>query len=58
MNIFSFMETVTDNKLLGTIVSTDLKWNKNTENIVKKANNRMELLRKVASFGASYASCI
>ena len=52
------METVTDTKLLGTIVSNDLKWNKNTENIVKKANSRMELLRKVTSFGASYAELV
>jgi hypothetical protein len=49
------LETVSDTKLLGTIVSNDLKWNKNTENIVKKANSRMELLRKVTSFGATYA---
>ena len=52
------METVTDTKLLGTIVSNDLKWNKNTENIVKKANSRMELLRKVTSFGASYSELV
>ena len=31
----------------------DLKWNMNTANIVSKANARMELLRKVASFGTS-----
>ena len=47
------LDTVSDAKLLGTIVSNDLKW-KNTENIVKKANSRMELLRKVTSFGATY----
>ena len=29
------------------------KWNMNTANIVNKANARMELLRKVASFGTS-----
>ena len=40
-------------KLLGTIISDDLKWNLNTKNIIKKANARMQLLRKVASFGAS-----
>ena len=49
------LDTVSDTKLLGTIVSDDLKWNKNTENIVKKANSRMELLRRVTSFGATYA---
>ena len=40
-------------KLLGTIISNDLSWDLNTENIVKKANARMQLLRKVASFGTS-----
>ena len=50
----AILETVQDTKLLGTIVSNDLKWNKNTSNIVKKANKRMELLRKISSFGASW----
>ena len=48
------LETVEDTKLLGTIVSNYLKWEKNTDNIVKKANKRMELLRKVSTFGASW----
>ena len=47
------IETVKDTKLLGTIISNDLTWNKNTETIVKKANMRMEILRKISSFGAS-----
>ena len=33
------------------IVTNDLRWDLNTANIVKKANARMKLLRKVASFG-------
>ena len=33
------------------IVTNDLRWDLNTANIVKKANARMQLLRKVASFG-------
>ena len=41
------LEIVQKTKLLGTIVSNDLKWNKSTELIVKKANKRMELLRKI-----------
>ena len=40
-------------RLLGTIISDDLTWNLNTLNIVTKANARMELVRKVAGFGAS-----
>ena len=37
-------------KLLGVILTDDLKWDKNTNELVKKAYSRMELLRKVASF--------
>jgi hypothetical protein len=45
------VEVIESTKLLGTVISNDLKWNENTANIVKKANARMELLRKVAGFG-------
>ena len=44
------IETIKSTKLLGTIVSDDLKWDLNTANIVKKANARLELLRRVATF--------
>ena len=45
------VEVVKNTKLLGTMVQDDLKWDINTSPIVKKANARMELLRRVASFG-------
>ena len=45
------VEVINSTRLLGTILSDDLKWDLNTSTIVKKANARMELLRKVASFG-------
>jgi hypothetical protein len=48
------LQIVPEAKLLGTIISNDLKWLKNTENIVKKANGRMELLRRITRFGASW----
>ena len=48
------LETVQETKLLGTVISNDLKWTKNTHNIVKRANARMQLLRKISNFGASY----
>ena len=48
------LEIVNDTKLLGTVISNDLRWEKNTQNIVKKANRRMEILRKISNFGASY----
>ena len=37
-------------KLLGTYITNDLKWNKNTSEIVKKAYQRMQLLFRAASF--------
>ena len=47
------IEVLESTKLLGTIIADDLSYDFNTLNIVKKTNARMELLRKVASFGAS-----
>ena len=47
------LEVVKQAKLLGVIISDDLKWDQNTEYLVKKANKRMELLRKVANFSTS-----
>ena len=37
-------------KLLGTIITNDLKWEDNTMEIIKKANARMCLLRAIFSF--------
>ena len=47
------VEIIENTKLLGTLIQNDLKWDLNTKNLVKKANMRMQLLRKVASLGAS-----
>ena len=47
------IEVIENTKLLGTIIQNDLKWDMNTSNIIKKANMRMELLRRAAAFGAS-----
>ena len=44
------IETVSETKLLGTIITNDLKWNKNTENIVKDTNKRMQILHKATKF--------
>ena len=44
------IETVKETKLLGTIITNDLKWSKNTKSLVKQAYARMELLRKVSEF--------
>ena len=40
-------------KLLGTIITDDLKWNENTCKIVKQANQRLQILRKSAEFTSS-----
>ena len=45
------LDVIDSTKLLGTIISNDLSWDLNTAKIVKKANSRMQLLRKVVSFG-------
>ena len=47
------VEVVNQSKLLGVIMSDDLKWDKNTEYIVSKANTRMQLLRKISEFTTS-----
>ena len=47
------LEVVKQAKLLGVIISDDLKQDKNTEYLVKKAYSRMELLSKAAEFTKS-----
>ena len=47
------LEIVKYAKLLGVIISDNLKWDDNTDYLVKRANSRLELLKKVASFGTS-----
>ena len=44
------IEVIEDTKLLGTVITSNLKWEKNTEYLVKKANARMRLLHKIAEF--------
>ena len=44
------LKTVDDQKILGTIISSDLTWNKNTDNLVKRANCSMRLLHAASKF--------
>ena len=44
------LPVVSQAKLLGVIITDDLKWTENTKYIIKKANARMELLRKISKF--------
>jgi hypothetical protein len=41
------VENVKEIKLLGTIITSDLKWNKNTKFLIKRDYARMELLQKI-----------
>ena len=40
------MEVITETKLLGTILTNDLKWHRNTKELVKRANARMKFCTK------------
>ena len=40
-------------KLLGTVITDDLKWDKNIQEIVKKANARRILLRRASEYTTS-----
>ena len=44
------VEVVDEMKLLGTILTNDLKWDANTSYLVKKAYKRMQFLHNVAKF--------
>ena len=46
------LDIVDHTKLLGLIVSNDLTWSRNTQYIIKRANSRMELLRRISNFNA------
>ena len=47
------IEIVDKMKILGTIVKTNLSWDDNCDNLIKKVNALMQLLRGVQSFGAT-----
>lgn len=40
-------------KILGTVITNQISWNENCSLLVKKVNARMQLLRKVWSFGST-----
>ena len=44
------LQTVSQTKLLGTIITDGLKWDENTKYIVKKANQKMRMLHKFSKF--------
>ena len=50
------IELIKETKLLGTFITDDLRWNKNTAEIVKKAYRRMQLLHKAANYTRNISS--
>ena len=46
-------EVVEQMKLLGVIITSDLKWHENTKHIVKKAFSKLWMLRRLKVMGAS-----
>ena len=44
------VETISETKLLGAILTDDLSWNRNTTKLIKDGNMRMQLLHKAAKF--------
>ena len=47
------LEVVEEIKLLGLTIRSDMKWVSNTENMVKKANKRLWLIRRLKNLGAN-----
>ena len=47
------LEVVEQMKLLGVIITSDLKWHENTKHITKKAYGRLWLLKRLKAMGAS-----
>ena len=45
------IEIVRKTKILGTIITDSFSWNENCTSLIKKVNERMQLLQKVWSFG-------
>ena len=46
----TLLETISETCLLGTIVSSDLTWHKNSEMLTKKGYQRMTILRNLYEF--------
>ena len=52
------IEIVQKMKILGTIISENLSWDANCENIIRKVTKRMQMLVKCHSFGASNSEMV
>ena len=54
----TLLEIIDETKLLGTIISSDLKWYQNTESLVKRGYQRMLILHKLSSFRVQPAELV
>ena len=54
----SVLEQVRETKLLGVTLTDDMKWHKNTENIIRKANKRMSLLHNLVNFNVDKTDAV
>ena len=52
------LEVIDKTKLLGAIITSDMKWHENTKYLVKKANKKMIMLHKFAKFTKNKAHLI
>ena len=52
------LEAIEETKLLGTIITTDLKWHRNSDMIIKKAYQRMRMIQKLKSFGVNKSDLV
>ena len=52
------LEVVEEIRLLGLTIRSDMKWVSNTEHMVKKANKRLWLLRRLKNLGANHEQLI
>ena len=46
----TILETISETQLLGTVITSDLTWNKNTQHLTQKGFQRMTILRKLYEF--------
>ena len=44
------IETINEIKLLGTTITSDLNWNKNTKKLITESNKRMQFLHRAKKF--------
>ena len=49
----TLLDTIQEAKLLGTVITDDLKWGSNTEMLVKKGYIRMQILHKLNAFNVN-----